>query len=70
MKNRVKELRVSRDWTQVDLAEQLGVSRQSVVSIERGKHDPSLTLAFRIAEVFDTRIEDVFSPAVDEVSGR
>lgn len=62
MKNRLKELRAARDWTQIDLAEQLGVSRQSVVAIERGKHDPSLTLAFKIADVFSSTIEDVFAP--------
>jgi putative transcriptional regulator len=60
MKNRLKVLRAERDWNQQDLAEALGVSRQSVNAIETGKYDPSLPLAFRIADVFDQRIEDIF----------
>lgn len=62
MHNRLSELRTDRGWTQRDLAQQLQVSRQTVISLEHGRYDPSLTLAFRIAEVFDCRIEDVFSP--------
>jgi putative transcriptional regulator len=60
MKNRLKVLRAERDWNQQDLADALGVSRQSVNAIETGKYDPSLPLAFRIADVFDQRIEDIF----------
>ena len=60
MKNRLKVLRAERDWSQQDLANALGVSRQSVNAIETGKYDPSLPLAFRIADVFDQRIEDIF----------
>jgi putative transcriptional regulator len=60
MKNRLKVLRAERDWSQQHLADALGVSRQSVNAIETGKYDPSLPLAFRIAEVFDKRIEDIF----------
>ena len=60
MKNRLKVLRAERDWSQQDLADGLGVSRQSVNAIETGKYDPSLPLAFRIADVFDERIEDIF----------
>lgn len=60
MKNRLKVLRAERDWSQADLAERLGVSRQTVNSIETGKYDPSLPLAFAVADVFDLRIEDVF----------
>jgi putative transcriptional regulator len=60
MTNRVKELRSAREWTQSDLAERLEVSRQTVHAIETGKYDPSLPLAFRIARLFETRIEDVF----------
>ncbi|MEQ1538187.1 MAG: helix-turn-helix transcriptional regulator [Sphingorhabdus sp.] len=60
MKNRLKVLRAERDWSQQDLADALGVSRQSVNAIETGKYDPSLPLAFRIADVFDKRIEDIF----------
>ncbi len=61
MKNRLKVLRAERDWSQQDLAEHLGVSRQSVNAIEKGRYDPSLPLAFSIAEVFDLPIEAIFS---------
>lgn len=60
MKNRIRVLRAERNWTQADLAERLDVSRNSVNSIENGKYDPSLPLAFRIADVFGLRIEDIF----------
>ena len=60
MKTRLKVLRAERDWSQQDLADALGVSRQSVNAIETGKYDPSLPLAFRIADVFDLRIEEIF----------
>ena len=66
MKNRLKVLRAERDWSQQDLAERLGVSRQSVNAIETGKYDPSLPLAFRIAALFALAIEDIFEdPAKD-----
>ena len=61
MKNRLKVLRAERDWSQSDLAGRLGVSRQSVNAIETGKYDPSLPLAFRIAELFELPIEAIFS---------
>lgn len=61
MKNRLKVLRAERDWSQQDLAERLGVSRQSVNAIETGKYDPSLPLAFRIAGLFELPIEAIFS---------
>ena len=61
MKNRLKVLRAERDWSQADLAERLGVSRQSVNAIETGKYDPSLPLAFRIARLFDASIEVIFT---------
>ena len=60
MKNRLRVLRAERDWSQADLAERLGVSRQSVNAIETGKFDPSLPLAFRIARLFGLTIESVF----------
>jgi putative transcriptional regulator len=60
MKNRLKVLRAERDWSQQDLADALGVSRQSVNAIETGKYDPSLPLAFRIANLFEQSIEDIF----------
>ena len=62
MKNRLKVLRAERDWSQSDLAERLAVSRQSVNAIETGRYDPSLPLAFRIARLFDLRIEAIFLP--------
>lgn len=60
MKSRLRELRAQRNWSQGDLAEQLGVSRQTVNAIETEKYDPSLPLAFRIAKLFRKRIEEVF----------
>ena len=60
MENRLKVLRAERGWSQADLATRLEVSRQSVNAIETGKYDPSLPLAFRIAELFERSIEDVF----------
>lgn len=60
MRNRLKELRAARHWSQGDLAAQLGISRQSVNAIETGKYDPSLPLAFRIADLFAASIEDIF----------
>jgi putative transcriptional regulator len=60
MKNRLKVLRAERDWTQADLARELEVSRQTVNAIENGKYDPSLPLAFKIAEVFEQAIEEIF----------
>ena len=60
MKNRLKVLRAERDWSQQQLADLLEVSRQSVNAIETGRYDPSLPLAFRIAEVFDLAIEEIF----------
>lgn len=60
VKNRLKVLRAERDWSQAELAGRLDVSRQAVNAIETGKHDPSLPLAFRIARLFDMKIEDIF----------
>lgn len=61
MNNNIKERRKTAGWSQSDLAEKLDVSRQTVIAIEKGKYDPSLPLAFKIARVFGTRIEDVFA---------
>ena len=64
MENRLRVLRAARNWSQQDLAERLEVSRQSVNAIETGKYDPSLPLAFRISELFELPIEEIFvSPA-------
>ncbi|WP_027502950.1 helix-turn-helix transcriptional regulator [Rhodococcus sp. UNC363MFTsu5.1] len=63
MRNDLASRRSERGWSQAELAARLGVSRQTVISIERGRFDPSLPLAFSIAEVFGCTIEDVFTPA-------
>ena len=60
MKNRLRVLRAEREWSQADLAVRLGVSRQTINAIETGKYDPSLPLAFDMAELFALRIEDIF----------
>lgn len=67
MRNRLKVLRAERDWSQNDLAQRLGVSRQSVNAIETGKYDPSLPLAFRIANLFGLAIEEIFENPDEEV---
>lgn len=60
MKNRLRVLRAEREWSQADLADRLGVSRQTVNAIETGRYDPSLPLAFKIARVFEGPIETIF----------
>jgi len=60
VKNRLKVLRAERDWTQAQLANELQVSRQTVNAIEKGKFDPSLPLAFKVARLFSMSIEEVF----------
>ena len=60
MTNRLRELRASRNWSQAELAQHLGVSRQTVNAIETGKYDPSLPLALRIARLFKRPIEEIF----------
>ena len=62
MKSRLRVLRAERGWSQQELADQLGVSRQTVNAIETGRYDPSLPLAFRIARAFDASVEEVFEP--------
>ena len=61
MKNRLKVFRAEHDMTQEALAEKLGVTRQTIISIESGKYDPSLALAFRMAYLFKVKIEDIFT---------
>ncbi|HEX8900624.1 helix-turn-helix transcriptional regulator [Vitreimonas sp.] len=60
MKNRLRVLRAEREWSQADLAERLGASRQTINAIETGRYDPSLPLAFKIARLFELHIEDIF----------
>ncbi len=67
MQNDLAERRARLGWSQAVLAERLGVSRQTVISIERGRFDPSLPLAFRIADLFGARIDEIFTPATDGV---
>ena len=62
MKNRVRQLRNERGWSQLLLGEKVGVSRQAINAIENGKYDPSLTLAFGFAMLFEQRIEEIFGP--------
>lgn len=62
MKNRLRVLRAEREWSQATLAERLQVSRQTINAIETGKYDPGLPLAFKIAHLFEQRIEEVFDP--------
>lgn len=63
MRNRLRELRAARRWSQAELADRLGVSRQTVNALENGRYDPSLPLAFKIAEVFGEPIESLFLPS-------
>jgi len=63
MNNRLRVLRAERDWSQADLAERAGVSRQTINAVETGKYDPSLPLAFKLAEIFEQPIEVIFSPS-------
>ena len=67
MKNRLEELRKARDMRQEDLAQALGVSRQTVISLEKGKYNPSLSLAFKLARVFALPIEEIFDDS-DELA--
>ncbi len=62
MKNELRLLRAEREWSQAELSERLGVSRQTVNAIETGRYDPSLPLAFTIARLFEKRIEEIFEP--------
>jgi len=63
MRNRLRELRAARRWSQADLADRLDVSRQTVNAIETGRYDPSLPLAFKMSAVFEDRIENLFFPS-------
>lgn len=62
MKNRLRVLRAEKRWSQAELGDRVNVSRQAINAVETGKHDPSLTLAFALAEAFSKTIEDVFDP--------
>jgi putative transcriptional regulator len=60
MKNKLRELRAAKEWSQADLADRLGVSRQTINAIETEKYDPSLPLAFKVARLFKNAIEEIF----------
>ncbi|MCE1254501.1 MAG: helix-turn-helix transcriptional regulator [Anaerolineae bacterium] len=62
MKNRIHVLRAEWNWSQAELAEKAGVSRQTINAVETGKYEPSLSLAFKIAQIFEKKIEEIFSP--------
>lgn len=62
MKNRLRELRTARGWSQAELGVRAGVSRQAIIAIETGRFDPSLPLAFTLARLFNLAIEDLFEP--------
>lgn len=66
MKNRIAELRKNRHMTQQDLADLLGVTRQTIISLEGGRYNPSIILAFKLARMFDMHIEDIFICGEDE----
>lgn len=68
MNNRLRVLRAERNWSQADLADRLQVSRQTVNAIENGKYDPSLPLAFKLARLFDRRIEEIFEPNPEDLN--
>ena len=62
MTNHLRDMRADRGWSQAELAKRLGVSRQTVNAIETGRYDPSLPLAFRLADILDMAIEEIFEP--------
>ena len=66
MKNRIKVLRAERDWSQAELADQLGIARQTIVALEAGKYAPSLPLAFKISKLFLRPVEEIFEPGSDD----
>lgn len=68
MDNKLKLLRTERNWSQADLAEKLNVSRQTVNSLETGKYDPSLILAFKIAKLFERPIDEIFLPSEQDLA--
>ena len=67
MENRIRELRAVKRWSQADLADKLGVSRQTVNALETGKYDPSLPLAFKISKLFEMTLETLFTPEAEEL---
>ena len=70
MRNRLRELRAAPRWSQADLADHLGVSRQTVNALETGRYDPSLPLAFRLSRLFERPLEEIFHPDEDALAER
>lgn len=70
MNNKLKVLRAMRNWSQADLADRLDVSRQTVNALETGKYDPSLPLAFKLARLFQTTIEEIFEEEAENRNGK
>ena len=68
MKNLLKVLRAENDWTQAELADRIGVARQTIVALEKGKYSPSLELAFRLSKLFGKPVEQIFDP--ESVDGK
>ena len=66
MKNRIEEYRAQRGWTQQELADHVRVSRQTIISLERGRYNPSISLAFRLSRLFQVEIEELFLYSEDE----
>lgn len=69
MKNRLEELRNQKGWTQQELADQVAVSRQTIISLESGRYNPSILLAFRLARLFEMPIEDLFLYSEEDLNG-
>ena len=67
MKNNIKDIRTARHLSQDQLAEKLGVSRQTIISLEKGRYNPSITLAFKLAKLFECQIEDIFIYEEDDI---
>lgn len=67
MRNRLRVLRAEHNWSQADVAEKLGIARQTVHALEAGKYAPSLPLAFKISALFQKQVEDIFEPDPKEI---
>lgn len=67
MRNRLRECRVAAHWTQEEMGQRVGVSRQTIISLESGRYQPSLRLAFRLAQVFGAQIENLFIPEEEDL---
>jgi len=66
MRNRIRVLRAEREWSQAEVADRLGIARQTITALETGKYAPSLPLAFKISKLFEKPVEEIFDPASEE----